>query len=427
MTQMRLRYIFALAAAVATTLAPGAARAQTSYKIQPIVKFGDKVTDRLGDVALASGDSGWFYIGGLTDNGQIALIAEKSGGGMLLIQYADGQLTPIVVPNRDAPGGIWNPGPAVWNPGGPGSMNQAGNILFAAHTTAGLTTRLGTFLWDYKAQKTSAVVFKGMPADNNRIIERPGGTYPKINNRNEIALGAQVAGADTLRRDGIFLLGQDGKLIAVAIADQALPGGRKVHRAYRPSLNDAGMITFLAQEAPGRPFSAYLWENGTTSPLAIAGTTVPGAGTIDEIQRAWVNNQNRSVLVLASVGGSLVLLRFADGKLTRVLRPGQDLPGGDKLKNLGESLTISSPNEAGQHAFLANLSGGGTGAYLLEADGKLSRILRSGTTTDLGTVTALGVENPPLGISLNSKGQVAVGLKYPGAPYTLCLLTPVTP
>jgi hypothetical protein len=427
MTQMKPQWFFALAAAVGTTLAPGAARAETSYKIQPIVKFGAKVTDRLGDVFLATGDSGWFCSGALNDNGQIAFVAEKSGGGALFLQYANGQLTPIMVPGRDAPEGIWNPGPAVWGPY-IASMNQLGNIVFDGYTTSGLNTHLGTFLWDVKTQKTTAVVTKGMPVANNVAIERPGVTFPVINNRNEIALTAQVAGADGLRRAGILLLSSDGKLTPVALPDQALPGGQKVHRAHLPFLNDSGMIVFMAQEAPGRPYSAYLWENGTISAVAIAGTTVPGAGTIAGIQRAWVNNQNRSVLVQAYLGGSSSLLRFAEGKLTPVVLPSQDLPGGDKLKNPG-SLSVSPPNETGQHAFLVNLSGGGTAAYLLEADGKLSRILRSGTTTDQGTITALGlgVDNPPLGISLNRKGQVALGLKFTGGLYTLCLLTPVTP
>jgi hypothetical protein len=74
------------------------------------------------------------------------------------------------------------------------------------------------------------------------------------------------------------------------------------------------------------------------------------------------------------------------------------------------------------------LEGGATAAYLMEPDGKLSLILKSGTTTSLGKVLSVGIgAGKSQGVALNGKGQVAVTLRLAGGAETVVLLTPAAP
>jgi hypothetical protein len=413
-------------------LAAGAAWADVTYKIQPILKLGDTV----GGVQIKF--PGDFEVGGLDDNGQIAFVTENKAGGETLIQYSAGTLTPIVVGGRDAPGGKW----ATANVGvdAPVSMNQLGNIVFATGVAAGGQANVGTYLWDANARKVTPVAVKGMPAVNNLTFEAGGGFTPAINNRGEIALVATVNNAAGKAQQGLFFLGTDGRLQPVSLPDEALPGGGQVASAWLPSINDAGVIAFLVLpqgQGAGMPgqgkghFSGYVWEQGTVTPVAVIGMEAPGGGKITDVLRALANNKNRNVLVEARVSnGAAAVYRFAEGKLSPVAVPGQEMPGGGKLKTLfstGNPFGVSDANAAGQHAFLAVLEDGSTAAYLMAVDGKLSLILKSGTTTDLGTITNVGHGADSIGVGLNSRGQVALTVKVSGSPDTLVLLTPAAP
>jgi hypothetical protein len=405
-----------------TLLAHGMAQAQTTYKIQPLVKFGDKA----GDVVIKT-DGGDFEIGTLNDNGQLVFVTENEAGGEMLIQYADGKLIPIVAGGKDAPGGKWSKGVV---PRSPVSMNQLGNVVFAADLTVGDNTSIGTFLWDFKAQQATTVALKGMPAVNNLTFEQGGGFAPGINNSNEIALVAQVKNAEGKAQDGVFFLGRDGKLLPVALPDQELPGGGKILHAFLPSINDTGVIAFPVRRQGDNADSGYLWEKGTITQVAVIDTDLPGGGKLAYLNGIRVNNKNRNVLVVGRLddpaGGPDALYLFADGKLRPVAVPGQEMPGGGKFKSLQTFVIGTSfPNDAGQHAILAALEDGASAACLMDAEGKLSLILKSGTTTPLGTITNVGQGGGgSTGIGFNNKGQVALTVKIDDGLDTIVLLTP---
>jgi hypothetical protein len=85
---------------------------------------------------------------------------------------------------------------------------------------------------------------------------------------------------------------------------------------------------------------------------------------------------------------------------------------------------VSAANELGQHAFLATLADGATACYLLEPDGQLSLLLKSGAATNLGTIASVGVGSAASrGIGLNSQGEVAVTVSIAERPDTIVLLT----
>jgi hypothetical protein len=413
-------------------LLPGAARAQTTYKIQPILKVGDTV----GGFSIATGYQ--FYVGPLNDLGQLALGAGTTTGSKpeLLLQYADGQLTTIGGPGLVAPGGSF---PADVTFDWPFGMNQLGNLVFVGTHKSG-SNPFGTFLWDNPAKKLTAVALTGMPAVNNLTFQTGGDFSPAINNFGDIVFPAKVLNTAGKPALGLFFLGRDGKLLPIVLPDQQLPGGQTLANApsgMLPSINDAGTVAFLAVSKGSSVASAYLWEQGSLSPLATLGMDAPGGGQFKAIAGAWVNNPSRSVLLAASLKGAsgpFGLYRFAGGTITPLVVPGQEMPGGGQYKELfSGSMSyygVSGANDAGQHAFEAVLADGSQGAYQVDADGKLSLILKSGANTELGPFTGFGragSSSNSTGISLNNRGQVALAVKIAGGPDTVVLLTPAGP
>ena len=91
-------------------------------------------------------------------------------------------------------------------------------------------------------------------------------------------------------------------------------------------------------------------EKGTISPVAVLGIGAPQGGKIHDVRGALLNNKNSSALVLAATAaeGRLDLYRFADGKLTSMVLPGQTLPDGGQLVDIPLTYYCVSPaNELG--------------------------------------------------------------------------------
>jgi hypothetical protein len=81
----------------------------------------------------------------------------------------------------------------------------------------------------------------------------------------------------------------------------------------------------------------------------------------------------------------------------------------------------------GEHAFKGRLEGGSVALYQVDADGKLTLLLKEGEATEWGPIRSLREGS---GIGLNSQGQVSLvvriasGTVASGGPETLVLLTP---
>jgi len=185
-------------------------------------------------------------------------------------------------------------------------------------------------------------------------------------------------------------------------------------------------VTFLALRE-GDPYpSAYLWENGQLSPVAIVGASAPGGGgTIAAVWGAWVNNKNHNVLVEASVKTPTAahsLFVFRDGSLTAAALAGKALPDGVNLKSVAGG--VSAANDAGEHAFLVSRSDGTTAAYLIDAAGNLTLLAISSLTHEPGSISRVG-EAGTFGVAINNKRQVALVIKLAGERSSaLVLLTP---
>lgn len=404
-------------------VAAGMAGADTAYKGQVLVRLGD----RAGDVQIRP--DGAFGIGTLNDRGELVFVAENAAGGQVLVHYRDGKLTPLVAGRKEAPRGTWSPNVQV---AAPISMNQLGDLVFTAEMQVGHETEGGTFLWNDRAQQVIPVALKGMPAVQGLTFEAGAGFASAINNHSEIALVAHVKTAAGIAQPGVFFLGRDGNLLPVALPDQELPGGGKILSAWLPSTNDAGVVVFLARDQDGHLASLYLWEQGTLMRLAGAGSGAPGGGRFARFILLRVNSHDRSVLVAARIHdykqGPIALYRFVEGSLSPLVIPGQEMPGGGKLRTLQPS-GISFASATGQVAFLAELEDRSTAAYLVDSAGKLSLILKAGPNSSAlrGNITLIGHQGwrGSFGIGLNDKGQVALPIQIDGGVDTIVLLSPV--
>lgn len=410
----------------------GAARAHTSYEIQSIIRSGD----RAGNLLLKKDAS--FFIGALNDRGQILLVTDNSAGGQALIQCTEGDRVPIAARGGDAPNGKWSDKVSVV---APVSMNQRGDAVFTADVTTAAGTQPATFRWDASLRQVTPVV-NGLPAIPN-LSSDAGSLRPVLNNQDEIALAVPLGGRPGQPRDGVFLLAPDNPMLPIALPDAPMPDNRTLLAAVMPSLTDDGRVAFLARAAgddyPVRPCA---WEQGAFSQLAVGTTRSLGTLHFLTFTGIWANNQNRNLLLAAHQhslsGASNALYFLSGGQFVPVLLPGQPLPDGGRfltvqpqeVTSLDIKLAtgVSAPNDAGQHVILALLEHNVTAAYLMDANGRLTPILRSGAMTKLGKVTSVGWGGgKSQGAGLNNAGQVALTVRFTGGVDTVVLMTPTAP
>jgi hypothetical protein len=403
-------------------VAPEAFGADTRYQIRRIFTYGETV----GGVQTKL----FTVVGPLNDFGQFAFSSESGTSDGTLFQYDQGTFTPVLVPGGDAPGGTWpRRGTVLGYP----DMDRYGNVVFASGVTRGGVTSNAIWRWDHAARKVEAVALQGMVASDNLEV-RSGGHGPAINDEGEIAFVAQVKDTAGITRRGAFFRGRDGQLQTIwpPKGEWKNAGERD---AFGVTLNNAGMVMLSAELRGKDRWDVFLWEKGQLTPVALTGGEAPGGGKIDNADWAWLNEKDRSILVglyLDQKDNPCALYRWADGKLTPVLLPGREMPGGGefgiKSDNLFPYNFVSRGNNSGRHAFIAMLKDGSTGAYLLEPNGTLSLILKSGMTTEWGVVQSLRrPTGDGYGVGLNNKGEVLVIAKIEGARPMLLLLTPVAP
>jgi hypothetical protein len=431
MSRRRLSTLLVLMALVSGPWRPTAAATPggIGYTLKSIVKLGDQV----GDIALKQ-EGGSFDVGPLNDRSQFSLLTTNAAGANVLFQFTDERLIPVVVPGREYPGGKWPDDVVVHSH----DINWPGNVAFSAASRSEPNEHNGAFLWDGKTKHVTGLARPGMPAAD-RALPLSGYHSLAITDSNEAALSIAVDD-ETPLRFGLFYRSRDGSLTPVALPDQLLPDDQKLRMALFPSLSNTGVVAFLEGEVlpdqPAKLESAYVWEQDTIQPVARAGMVLADGGKIAAVGGVWVNGGNRSLLVAARLQetDAYGLYRFADGRLTPLLVPGQELPGGGKYENLlggtpegsGYLQSVSAGNLAGQHVFLARLEDGATAAYRLDAAGKVSLVLKSGAATELGEITSVG-GGPSYAVGLNSFGQVALVVRIRDGVDTVVLLTPAAP
>jgi len=416
---------------------PSAGRADMPYQIQRIVSVGDTVTD----AQLPIG--GELMVRSLNDQGHLVFSSGNYSVGTPLWQFAGGTFTPIALPGADAPGGKWpQRGLSI---SVMSSMTSQGNTAFVAPITIAGRTSSGLFLWDDPAQQVKALALKGMPALPDTTFVDIGGFRTTINDQNEVAFAASLkTSAGKLLDWGILLRDAEGRYSPVLLPGQTLPDGTETVGSIFAAIDNSGRVAFLTvPKGKTWPSStALLWDRGSLTVLARTGDDAPGGGKFVHIEAVWPNPHDGSVLVSgilnrfsessAAKMGPRGLYRFVNGQLLPVVLPGRGMPGGG-IYQTRQWVSVSDANALGQHAFFADILEDGqrrTAAYLLEPDGTLSLILKSGIPTDLGQITEVGraFDVAPmlrrLGIGLNRQGQVALPVQLDGKTDAILLLTP---
>jgi hypothetical protein len=427
---MRAQHVLGLIVALTPLGARSALAA--GYSALPVAMFGQTV----GGSQIQTGLDGAFEVGALNDNGQISLVTENAAGGELLLQYSNGTLTPIVVGGGAAPGGQWLQNVGILSPV---AMNRQGNMAFAADLLNNGSADLSTFLWNAASKSFVPVASRGMPQTFKLTFARGGNWLTGINNSDEVAFTATVGTASGQQLSGDFFLGRDHVLRAIALPDDAFGDGSEILDACNPSLNDQGVVAFSARrkQDPDHANSAYLWQDGIHKPVALVGAYLPDGKQVSNVVSSWVNNANSNVLLAVNTTppgrdpttteAPVSLYLWSNGKFTSVAVPGQTMPDGSKLVSI-QDFGVSYANDLGQHAFIGVLDDGNTAAYLMNADGTLSLIIKNGMTTNLGVIQNVGQgAGTSSGIALNSNGQVALTALINGGVDTVYLLTPNPP
>jgi hypothetical protein len=397
-------------------------------QLRPVLKSGDKLLDRtvasFGPNAFSSGP-----IGAL-------IVAFDTNGKRLLLQSSPGrELAGIAAEDGDAPVGKWSflalpPAFAL-------DMNVQGSAMFGASIVSSSATISGIFLWDAVSQRVVPAVVQGRPIGGQLTLQSVSFGALATNNGTEIASAGTVFNAANQHTANVLIfLGRDGRLQTFPLSDERLPDGDTLGPGLPTNLalNDDGVISFLSSRQSDLAQGIYRWVKGTVMPTGVVeGGDAPGGGTFARIDRIWMDKRDGSILVAArvrDVNAATGLYRFADGKLSALAAVGQAMPDGSIGAGLPKGYPqVTASNDAGQFAFVTTLADGGTAAYLIDADGTLTLLIKSGAPTELGTVSKI---NSPgqfgSNIGLNDHGQVALPVQVNGsAGDVILLLTPLGP
>ncbi len=235
-----------------------------------------------------------------------------------------------------------------------------------------------------------------------------GGTiHPSINNWGSIAFSALVSGADIDPGsppgfdglgNGIFLQTMRGQIRSAVRPGDAAPMGKTFDFAENPALNDRGDVAFGAHIAGeecidlGAPQdqrvfcseSVYLKRaRGGILSIAHQGSPAPGGGTFRLAFGPEINNRGQVVFVgdltpAPGFGTDTGIFLYSDGKIVPVARPGDPMPGGGRLTNVGFTIGRYDINNLGDVSFTAALDTGETGVYQWSR-GFLNLVARTGT------------------------------------------------
>lgn len=397
-------------------LVPQTVRADVpGYTIQTLARAGTTV----GDVKMPAG--GYFELGSLNDSGQLAFDVQNAAGGEAVLRYSGGTFLTIAAGGQTVSGVKW-PNGVIFD--GNVAMNQSGELAF--RTISGSSN---TYRWDPQTGQASAVAAPGMPAVNNlTFLNGADGAPPAINDSGEMAFQARVKDSAGVAQRGIFLSGRDGKLAPVLLASQPAATGSIQPDAGGGAggVSNAGVVSFYARRVGDTSDSAFLWENGTITPVLFPGTDAPGGGKLVRVGGGVLNNTNRNLFVGGNLDGNnnhWGVYQWSAGQLTAICVSGQTtMPGGGQFLGLGD---FSAASSAGASAFTAMLVGGDSGLYRVDADGKVSLIVKA---SDLGAKIIFPNGSGTFGLAINRQGQIALPVLFKGdKSESLLLLTPASP
>jgi hypothetical protein len=404
-----------------------------------------------------------FEPGGLNDRGDVSFSAdlfdscdpgpcvEAHGQGVFLA--GGGPIRQIARTAQQAPGSAPGRGLDV-GVIGPSALNAQSDVGFAFSQLSFLDVwqpwGMGVGIYRYDAQRNDVaplVIPWSTPLDKCAppvFSDEPpcsfeGGHHADINDRGDVAFAATPSRwwpVDGL--DGVFVADRTDGIRSIVVPGDPAPENRTFDNASAPSINNVGDVAFDAHVGGAacawqiglRCLSGVYVRRGLSGPveaIAAPGDAAPGGGTIFFAAGPEMNNRG-DVLFAASLGhtertyGALGLFLSSNGKLMSVVRPGDEMPGGGRLRTASLANTagpVYSLSDNGLVAFNAPLDTDedddgifDTGVYVW-VRGKVTLVARSGTaisgTEQIAFVQdyrLLGARQSLAGAIVNNRGQV---------------------
>jgi hypothetical protein len=431
---------------------PGSPAAPVAYTFTEIA--------RLGDAAPGGGHFiNDFEPSAINNRGMASFAtdldtAAEGGEGSFLAQGGD--IIPILRTGDKAPGGGAIIGPIIL---GDQALNGKGDMVAAwlrDPFESPLGKNAGVYRYSHKRDKSRPVMLPGMPAPGggtflgaffHASINRPGdAVFPGIISPT-LGIKGNPMGL------GIFKADKSGNISKVAVPGDVVPEGI-LDSALNPWINLPGDVAFSGHVAGEECIpvwdsagagdiacgeSIYFKPAATGKILSIAHQGAPirpraGGGTFHYAWGPIVNNAGEIVFIgdlstppgICQVNG---VFKWRAGKLTKVARPGDPMPGGGKMATATCSTLDYFINNRGDICFnivLDTETNGtaDTGLYVL-SKGTVHLVARTGTVIPgIGTIATV---KPPFGAGgarMNGLGQVLFQVGLTGGAQVLLLATP---
>jgi hypothetical protein len=370
-----------------------------------------------------------FEPGAMSDQGEVAFVVDyeppdSDGEGLYLA--SQGQLIPIEEPNRPAvTGWTFVPDGPIDQIVSPVGMNANGDVSFGSdiQKAGDSEIRTGAFLW---IRKTGTLVPIGLPDEQaprgGKFGTIPGHTWTDVNDLDDVAFSVMVPDATGNEEQGVFVQKADGNLRAVARPGDKLADGATLTRARRPNINNAGTVVFEGRIDRGDATGIYMvGADNKVVAVAAPDTALPGGGKLQEVQNGRLNNKGE-VAFLGRTDAGWGVYKMADGKITAVATPGADLREGAKLDTVTAKDGSLALSDSGDVAMQVELDGNAGHAVYLFHGGQLEAVAREGM--DLPGVGAVD-NDASEHVALNSQGQVAFQAKLKDGRTALVVATPI--
>jgi hypothetical protein len=282
-----------------------------------------------------------------------------------------------------------------WSPHG---INDAGKVAFVADTDNSPHAIVVYSIAD-KAftliAKNDTVVEGGTLTSAGVALE--GRMVCDINNKDQIVWSEGLTPADgSDPNDAVFMFDPAAnKVTTLARKGTALPGGKTILNALFPDIGDDGAVVFMANTADDENFGIYQWANGNITVICAPGTQVDGVTVAQaklprnsDVGHVVFRGETVSSGGAAPVADDTGYFMFSAGKLTKIIAPGDALPGGKKFvaTEAGGGRRSVGVNDSGLVAFKAVMENDESGIYLWK-DGTITPMLTSGQSVEAaGTV-----------------------------------------
>jgi hypothetical protein len=328
---------------------------------------------------------------GLNDEGDLAVGFSLEplqfdpfvNGGIYRYSHRTHALTAAVIPGTAGPGG----GTFLGVDFGV-SLNNQGTLAFTGFVGSPDAPTRGVYVAD-REDHIRTVAGNGTPGPNGGTFTRAGN--PRLNNRGDVVFNGHISTVTEDVQSVYVRQAGSGKIVTIANAGDAAPGGEVLVETTSPRINDRGDVAFLG----------YFSYDPTTV-------------------------FNETGLFLHRRGG-----------LIRIAGPGDPMPWGGNVTFISAVDWNVGLNNHGELAFSTGLDNGDEGLYLF-SHGSIRLVAKTGTVIrHAGTIFSLETDNPvepgtppePLGwptsgAQMNDRGQIFFGCMLTDGRAALVVATP---